>query len=825
MRPMKIKPPLISRKLSIVQTWLRSRTGWLACWLALLAWTWVKAAETASPPSAMIIENGQYADAPAARAAWQPMAGSPPAAVTNLDGGNLLRLLCPFEGSKLERVAWDRAVSLDLSGCQGVEFQLYCADPKPISYFAVYFQSGNGWYNLSFFPETAGWCKINLDKAQSVIEGKPTGWHAIQAIRISAWRGGNQSTEFSLRNMRQTGVLGVDTLAVLIRPDSKGFKESAGSREYAATVAKHLESLGISFIVLSESNLLANTLRSARLAISPDSSAISEATADTLGDYVKNGGRVLSFFGLPERLRPLVHIETKGYLAADRTNAFAAMKFNPALPGAPELMRQNSWNIIEPKAVPGASVELAQWQDANGQPSGHAAVVASTNAIEVSHVLLKSDPENQKRMLLAMATRLVPEIGRQAATATMARIGRLANYHDFQECSAMIEKSGQAPAIAKLAEARGLRETAEKQLAAGRYCDAFTVADQAAQRMLEAFATAQKPLAGEFRAFWCHSAFGVTGMTWDQAIQRLAENGFTAILPNMLWGGLAYYPSDVLPEAAEVAAKGDQIAECLAACKKYGVQAHIWKVNWNSSHAPKQFLDRMRSEKRLQHDSQGKEEPWLCPSHPDNQQMEIDSMVEIVKRYEVDGIHFDYIRYPDADHCFCDGCRERFAKAKNLTIEKWPADVMKDGPHRPAWLDWRRDNITRVVRTVSEQARAIKPKIKISAAVFPNWAVDRDNIGQDWSLWCQKGYLDFVCPMDYTASDAQLENWVRQQKAWAGTTPYYPGLGAFIMSPDRVIGQIEITRRQQTKGFVIFNYDPHTANDYVPLMGQGITKK
>ena len=50
----------------------------------------------------------------------------------------------------------------------------------------------------------------------------------------------------------------------------------------------------------------------------------------------------------------------------------------------------------------------------------------------------------------------------------------------------------------------------------------------------------QKPAAREHRAFWCHSAHGIAGMSWDQAIKVLADNGFTAILPNMCWGGVAY---------------------------------------------------------------------------------------------------------------------------------------------------------------------------------------------------------------------------------------------------------------------------------------------
>jgi uncharacterized lipoprotein YddW (UPF0748 family) len=102
-------------------------------------------------------------------------------------------------------------------------------------------------------------------------------------------------------------------------------------------------------------------------------------------------------------------------------------------------------------------------------------------------------------------------------------------------------------------------------------------AGAASRQILEAYCQAQQGAPAEFRAFWCHSAFGVDGIDWDEAIRRLAENGFTAILPNMLWGGVAFYDSSVLPVESQVARRGDQIAKCLAACRKYGVQIHIWK--------------------------------------------------------------------------------------------------------------------------------------------------------------------------------------------------------------------------------------------------------
>jgi len=293
----------------------------------------------------------------------------------------------------------------------------------------------------------------------------------------------------------------------------------------------------------------------------------------------------------------------------------------------------------------------------------------------------------------------------------------------------------------------------------------------------------------------------------------------------MLWGGVAYYPSEILPVAPEVAARGDPVAACLAACRKHGMQVHVWKVNWNLGRTPAHFLDRLRQEGRLQADSSGKESPWLCPSHPENQRLEIESMVEVARRYAVDGIHFDYIRYPDANHCFCAGCRTRFGQATGGAVADWPEGVTRPGPLRQRWLEWRRSHITAVVKAVSEQARAVRPGLQVSAAVFRNWPGDRDSVAQDWQDWCDRGFLDFVCPMDYTANDGQFAHWTRQQLAGCGKVPCYPGIGAWVLSPDRVIGQIRLAREAGARGFTLFNYDVTAANELVPRLGQGAARK
>ena len=368
-------------------------------------------------------------------------------------------------------------------------------------------------------------------------------------------------------------------------------------------------------------------------------------------------------------------------------------------------------------------------------------------------------------------------------------------------------------------------------MAAEEFSKAIVAAEEAQQSMIHAYCLAQSPAPGEHRAFWCHSAFGVNGLDWDQAIKLLADNGFTAILPNMLWGGVAFYKSDVLPRSPTVSEKGDQIELCLAACRKYGVQCHIWKVNYNMGSATdKAFVAQKKAEGRTQVNYDGSpNDRWLCPSHPENQKLEIESMLDVARKYDVDGLHFDYIRYPDREGCFCQGCRARFEAALGGKVGNWPADVRNDADLAPKWLDFRRQQITTVVAAVAGQARQIRPGIKISAAVFRNWLVDRDSVGQDWRLWCQQGYLDFVCPMDYTASGSQFQHMIEPQLGWAGKVPCYPGIGLSTWSdPTDICGlieQINITRQLKTGGFTVFNYGSTEATQILPLLGEGMTRR
>jgi len=700
-----------------------------------------------------------------------------------------------------------------------------------VGHFSFYFRSGDGWYAGGFdAPASSGWAPVRIDKSAMRAEGNPAGWGNIDTIRISAWRGLKADTEFYISAL---GLYGADAKIVIARGDSAP-DEAGAAGQYADIVARLLDRAGLSHIVVSERDLAAKRLRAAKLIILPYNPKMPDDVAGEIAAFLRAGGKLIVCYTLPNSLEQLVGIRKGPHVRQKRAGWFASIRPAPkSIAGLPAVTNQASWNIQEATGIEGKSRVAAYWYNQDNASTGRPAVVVSDNCAYVTHILLADDPANKLQLLLAMVGNLAPPLWREAALNHIDRIGRFGPYDNFDSAGSGIRAlvSGTDSAISALDNARDNREQAVNLVARSRFSQAILASEKARQCMIDAYCLAQKPLAGEHRAFWCHSAFGVAGMSWDQAIKLLADNGFTAILPNMLWGGVAFYESDLLPRAEAVAEKGDQIRLCVAACKKYGVECHVWKVNYNMGWATdKGFMARMKEQGRTQvgYDGSGNDR-WLCPSHPANQKLEIDSMLEVARKYDVDGVHFDYIRYPGRDGCFCSGCRRRFEKAIGRTVKSWPGDVRSDEGLRDKWLDFRRRQITAVVAAVAERAKKTRPGVEISAAVFRNWPTDRDSVGQDWKLWCDRGYLDFVCPMDYTASSGQFERMAAQQLKWTGSVPCYPGIGLSVW-PDpadicKLIEQINITRRLNTGGFTIFNYGPVQASEVLPLLGKGATKE
>jgi uncharacterized lipoprotein YddW (UPF0748 family) len=615
-----------------------------------------------------------------------------------------------------------------------------------------------------------------------------------------------------------------------------GNAEATSADEFFATVRDALKLAGVEFSSIEDEDVAAGKLSGASVAIFPYTPRWAPGEAEATVEFIRSGGKVIVFYVVPSEVAAAIGADPGPYKRAEDRAQFHEARLAqdaPSVMGLPRAFINASWNIHAGRPIREDCKVLYEWFDADGHSTGDAALLISQSGAYMTHILTDRDLPTKARVLLALLGQFIPTIWPQAAQRTLSHAWDFDEFHALEELESMAARAEQRgfanqprPSIDRARQLWGQMQQAVQK---GMYPDAIDLLGTLRAAAIDAYSRCQPSTETEMRAVWIHTAFGVGDWGWEKSIRHLKEMGFNAILPNMLWGGVAYYHSDVLPVAQAVAERGDQVAECAKWCRHYGVELHVWKVNWNlgGSRVPADFVERLRAENRLQRDPTGKEILWLCPSDDRNFELERASMIELVQKYDIAGIHFDYIRYPGMNGCYCERCRKKFEESINQKMEKWPADVL-GGPYAQQWLQFRRDNITRLVKRVYEDAHRIRPDIKVSAAVFGYWNDARDSVGQDWVKWIDEGWLDFVCPMDYIPDNQALRAIVTKQTQWVGgRIPLYVGLGEWrLKDAAHLTYQIKIVRELGADGFVLFHYDhPEITDQRMPALRLGVTKQ
>ena len=317
----------------------------------------------------------------------------------------------------------------------------------------------------------------------------------------------------------------------------------------------------------------------------------------------------------------------------------------------------------------------------------------------------------------------------------------------------------------------------------------------------------------EGRGVWIGSPRGVN---WDSTMAALSSAGFNMVFPCMQTAGQALYPSAVLPHRGG----RDELALCLEAAHKHGIEVHVWRINWYTSGAPDSFSTFMRTAGRTQVSSEGKDvgqvmvdqgyyrmKDWLCPSQAANRKLEHDAMLELMERYPVDGVHFDYMRYADESLCYCDSCKANFAAESGLDMSGWPADFAKGGKRYEVYQDWRRQLIHSLAREIALDVHRRDPYVCVSLAGRAgvlDWT--RVSDAQEWWKWLDEGILDFICPMDYSNKPDDFVKTITPQLDFTrGVAPFYTGLGMYeFKGYDDLKTMVGLGRERGQDGFVAF---------------------
>ncbi len=335
--------------------------------------------------------------------------------------------------------------------------------------------------------------------------------------------------------------------------------------------------------------------------------------------------------------------------------------------------------------------------------------------------------------------------------------------------------------------------------------------------LLPLLCAAGSGLPEEVRAVW--SSWGQQAGRWAEVAPDLAGHSINMVLPNMMYGCVAAFDTDLIPVSPLFAEYGDILEQCIDACAGQGIQVHVWVVLWKRGRNQEAYIESMQAAGMTQVSATGAESEWLCPGDPDNRELMLELIREMAVEYPVDGIHLDYIRYPNTRHCFCDGCRRRFSAEECTTIRSWPAQVLEGGRYRGIYLAWRTEQITSFVRNVHEMLLEEAPDVVLSAAVLPDRENGLDN-GQDWVSWTDEGIIDFVVPMNYTDSLELFEEYLSSQSAAADGFPLVAGIGALAsgldLTPEDILAQISLSAELGTRGFSIYHLNRTLIRDRLP---------
>jgi uncharacterized lipoprotein YddW (UPF0748 family) len=193
--------------------------------------------------------------------------------------------------------------------------------------------------------------------------------------------------------------------------------------------------------------------------------------------------------------------------------------------------------------------------------------------------------------------------------------------------------------------------------------------------------------------------------------------------------------------------------------------------------------------------------------------------MDIIKKYPVDGMHFDYIRLasPDFDYSrtsienFHQWLKPRLTAADRTSLKaaqtKDPlaaAEMFKD-----KFADFQREQITGLVQRIYREVKKQRPNVIVSAAVFANDENAYTRRFQDWRRWLQMGILDVACPMAYT-TDTEV---FRKQVEVASTTAHgagkkvWAGIGAYRIPAESTVEKISVARGLGADGIILFSYD------------------
>ncbi|MCS6959108.1 MAG: family 10 glycosylhydrolase [Pseudanabaenaceae cyanobacterium SKYGB_i_bin29] len=378
-----------------------------------------------------------------------------------------------------------------------------------------------------------------------------------------------------------------------------------------------------------------------------------------------------------------------------------------------------------------------------------------------------------------------------------------------------------------LLEAKNFLKQMPGLIAQGRDLQVRTQWEQLRQNLWRAYPTDALSSLPEVRAIWldrgtivaAKSAEGLKGI-----FDRMAAAGVNTVFIETVNAGYPIYPSSVAPEQNPLTKGWDPLAVAVKLAQERKMEIHAWVWVFAAGNRRHNLLVGKDSDypgpvlslypQWADASASGSIFPpenktFLDPANPQVQEYLLRLYREIITRYDVDGLHLDYIRYPRQSSwhsaSYGQASREGF---KQLT----GVDPVNITPNDRSlwwlWTQYRAEQINQFVARVAKELRPLRPRLVISAAVFPWKQIDRLNrIQQNWETWVAEGHVDWLVPMTYAPETSRfLQEKVQPALTGMGASPglFLPGVLLKNVSEGELLDKLQAVRDLPAGGFSLF---------------------
>ncbi|MBE0433420.1 family 10 glycosylhydrolase [candidate division WOR-3 bacterium] len=313
-----------------------------------------------------------------------------------------------------------------------------------------------------------------------------------------------------------------------------------------------------------------------------------------------------------------------------------------------------------------------------------------------------------------------------------------------------------------------------------------------------------------------------------EAILNTLDGKFNHIFLQIYALGEAYYPSQLAPVR-----KHDDawLRRFLAEARRRGIKVSAWlNVFYSWGYAPwtgdlrhpirvypNWYVEDRNGRSILSYEvedlkNQLIEGYYLTPANAQVRRHMFRVIDEILDKYDFDGVHLDYFRYPSRRFIYDTAMRGKFLRRycvdpvhsgdaeAELRYGAWGVKNLEDRLHELA-----RAELTDFMRALNDHVREQRPHVEVSVAVKADYQSASTDFGQDWPAWVDDDLVHFVCLMAYGRDIESILN--KTMRRVNDPRKVAVGVGIYNLSPERIAAQVKQVESLPFAGVVFFSYE------------------